>query len=320
VKGTYNIYQSVIDFLTRHARKQKLGKSASMEECILYILNHEKIQTQAFEQAIMSAEYYWRKHSRVVIFPESVKTLERIQQVKLSIKDMGLISFPHESFYLAFPKDYKIAGLPAAGCLVSYMGADQIRKLSQNFYDVFLPNAEINIQFSPSFMGNKKGITIIYVTPTESVMAHSRLSYDSYSLTELLSLNSWQEYKEFTTGYNSRLVGNLIPSNPLDAQYEFELIQLVARIGIFSSASPDGLIEGFPTIRPKHLEPKGLKYKDITLHVKGSQSAHYRSWYIRQLMDKRYYKNEHASEPIGSRLVFVSSSHDDLKIEPETLL
>ena len=120
---------------------------------------------------------------------------------------------------------------------------------------------------------------------------------------------------------------NVLPLSDVESDLQYLITRLVAMIGLYSHSFPDRLRDGYPTNSPpKNMEPVlHKKWHSMRLGLPTEASGdndkayHYRSWHFRQLMDKRYYQGEHATKPIGSRVVFVRDAMVGRDIEAETL-
>ncbi len=311
VKGQYDIYRGIFEGLSRTIRKEKLGRKASDIQCLQYALHNLDVRFSNFEFSILGEEQYWLEHSRVVIFPESISVLDKISKAKMSVDYMEFIQFPHESFYLAFPRSYEIAGCPAEGCMVNFYALSE----RNDFYRHFFKKVGVKVIEEGSQTDDRLAITYF----SRYDRSHSRFTLDIKGLSHCLIAKNHIEYNDFMQEMPVLEVGAPMKQTDKDMEYQFELLKLIAKIAIYSSAYSEGLTPGYPTLRPKKLEPKGVKYNDFTLKAKHTTKKVERTWHIRQLMHERYYRNEHAAEARGSRLVFVSATDYDLKIEAETL-
>jgi len=119
------------------------------------------------------------------------------------------------------------------------------------------------------------------------------------------------------------------PTDQLDAQWAehygrsihelVEEIKVVISILVYIQAlGEDVLVDGFPkgeTVNKQRFRaPQSLSGPPKAICLKGPKrtgkkvKGHYRRFHFRTLTDERYYQNEHANKPRGSRVVFVSHS------------
>ena len=321
MKGQYNIYPTFTEAAARNVRKAK-GKKLPVKDCLSYLFSHVPEMTQSLNYTILSEEHYWMNQSQIVIFPESTDILERLTEAKFNIKKSNGISMPHDSFLLAFPKDFEIADTPANGCMISYMHR------SDRFEHIHKPFFKYMGLGEPIFADDryKQGLYITYQDPLkENTLVRACIPTDI--IADCLKAKTAHAYGALVGNFSRDHIKDFIGLNDADLEYQFALFQIVARIGVYAGSCETALRPGYPDVRPKHLEPKGLKYKDYSLGLSNETrdpihfeiGAHYRSWHFRQLTDKRFYQGVHKKKPIGSRVVFVKDTMVNQNIEAETL-
>jgi len=314
MKGQYNIYPTLTEISIRRVR-QKHGKKISAQDALRFLIREVPNLLQSINYSILAEEHYWLEKSRVVIFPETAEILEKLTQAKFNIEHVAGINMPHDCFILAFPKDFMIKDVQANSCMISYLdSAGRMEHLHKPFLKY--------IKAGKSHVTEKydRGLYISYMNPYEknSVV---RMNVPSYLLADCLMAESATEYVKLVGHFETKDAGT-IKLNQHELEYQFALYQIVVRVGIYSTAC-DALRSGYPHVRPKHLEPKGISYVDQTLGLTSETRTvgmHYRSWHFRQLTNERYYRGEYANKPIGSRVVFVKDSMIGKNIEAETLV
>ena len=315
MKGRYNIYPLFSNILTKECCKV-LGRKVGTREAMKMMYDGVPEMRQSLNYTILSEEHYWLNQCRNVIFPESVDILDRLTQSQFNIDKSEGIQFPHECFLLAFPKDYTIAGYPAKGVMVSYMHRmDRFKAIHQPYYK------EMGLG-EPEYVDDeyKKSLNISYLSPSQDGVI-VRAVIPTEIAAKCLAAKNAAEYAEIVGSFDGR-VARVVELDEEDMRYQYELFQIVTRIGIYASACDSALREGYPHVRPKHLEPKGVHYIDQTLGLSTETRTvgmHYRSWHFRQLTHKRFYQGEHKTKPIGSRVVFVKDTMIGQEVEAETL-
>lgn len=316
MKGQYNIYPLFTEVSSRQVRKG-LHKKLSNQQCLKYLFAEVPDMTQTLNYTILSEEHFWMERSRVVIFPESTDILDRLREAKFSISKSSGIQFPHKCFLLAFPKDFKIAGHQAHGCMISYMDR------TDRFDQIHIPFFKWLGFGIPVFADDRytRGLYFSYFSPlqTDTLI---RACIPTEIIADCLQAKTPHDYGVIVGNFSRDKIKDFIALDENDLKYQFELFQIVARIGVYATSCDNALREGYPHVRPKHLEPKGLKYIDYSLTAATESrtvGAHYRSWYFRQLNNKKYYQGEHKHKPIGSRIVFVKDTMVSLNVEAETL-
>ena len=317
MKGKFDIYPLLtIEMIAKTS--QEKGKHWSEDDCVRYLFAAVPQMRQSLNYSVISEEYYWRGHSQVVLFPEDTQVIERLLKAKLDIKMSSGIRMPHESFILAFPRDYKINGQPAQSCLITQLSRKRrFTHMHEPFTQKYFGTSNTIDETSE---GN--GIHICYRDPLNRAMT-VRSCIPETSMTAALHAKTPEQWHDVLGSYDPERDSTIVELSTQDILYQMALIQIIMRVAVYASACDSALREGYPTIRPKHLEPKGISYTDKTLQLartgKGDTKEVYRSWFFRQLVHERYYRGEHAGEPIGSRIVFVTDTVVNQKIEAETL-
>ncbi len=292
--------------------RQVLGKKTPAKDCLLHLIAEVPEFFNSMNYAVLCEEHYWMK-ANSVIFPETADILYRLREAKLSLTQSQGLTMPHDSFLLAFPKDYKISSVPAMGCMVTFIKLED-RREHQHYPFLDYLGIKKNVTVTDLQV---KGLYLTYFCPFNNQIV-IRASIPEDLFVECLRASSAVRFGELLGSYQS---SDALTLNARDLEYQFELFQIIVRIGIYAASCDSALREGYPHVRPKHLEPKGLLYRDQTLGLSRETrvSAHYRSWHFRQLTNKRFYQGAHAKKPIGSRIVFVKDTMVQLKVEAETL-
>lgn len=332
----YNTYSMLMERITRLANKtmKKRGakKKMSMQQMVQFMYHEEPSMVKSMDFQIMGEELFWMNNGCNVIFPEDIKVLDRIKAGKYDLTNHKGFQMPHESFMLAFPKGYEIAGVPAKGCLVTWM------RHIDRYDQLHLPMAEYagldKGTLRPTY--DPKDTAEILLSPTAAVNyigEHDGLGdsgqppfcrsiFPQSKVPSLLKCRDIKDYREIMKSIANKDNDHEYDLNEDETQYQFELFKLLASISVYTSAFGQALESGFPGKRPKFLEGKDMpKFNDLTLSAGGKQSphSHYRSWHIRQLNHAKYYQGEYEQMEPGSRMVFVRESFVGQDVNAETL-
>ena len=162
MKGLYNIYPLFTEIASRSVRRS-VDKKLTTLQCLHLLFKEVPDMVRSINCTILAEEYYWLKHSSVVIFPETSDILERLSQAKFSISKSSGIQFPHDCFLLAFPKGFKINDIQTNGCMITYMRRDErYEKIHKPFFKY------LNLGH-PQYAENKhsKGFYFTYMNPFE---------------------------------------------------------------------------------------------------------------------------------------------------------
>ena len=316
MKGKYDIYDLMMRRMARVVRDEFGIKD---EQRALQSLFHRFPDLRlSLDGKIMSEELYWKETSRHVIFPRNTEILYKLFTSRFSLEKSSGFTTPHKNFVLAFPKGYEIDGTQAKGVLVTYMPfPDRMSEIHERFCDYLKQPMDY---VAPSAYADRPVLTVAYQSPYDDEMLYS-FTVPERLIPECLSAGDPETYYEVLGAYPKYNMD--FDLDERDRRYQYTLFQLIIRLSVYAMAYDGALVDGYPDVRPKHLEPKGLKYRDTTLRMpaleKKDPKAHYRSWHFRQLVDERFYRGEHGNKPVGSRIVFVKDTVVGQKVEPETL-
>lgn len=332
-KGKYNIYEPYMDFLVRDARKNHMDMRKKSRDDIekmlaLGIYDNSLVDGESDSQLdfkILNDDTNWRNSSQVVIFPESIDVLDRINSSKFEIKSEAAIKFPHSSFILSFPREYRIRGKIIKGVLVNY---SSLGERIENSYLNYL-NKKFNLKTHIAGIFDKTDLELSFVYQDPFDDSYIRFEARKDTLKLALGLKNFEDYVEKIKPRDEFKTKSHFKLTMEEYAYQFELLNLILKIGVYTSACEEAIEEGYPGKPPKHLSPKGLNYKPYTLdsitnkkqRARGYQvKGHVRGWTFRTLMHEKYYQGEHKDEERGSRVVFVPDYEVNLpKITPETL-
>lgn len=258
-------------------------------------------------------EYRWRESDKTVIFPASDTVLDSIQAGHYDLDMIEAIPPFSNDFLLHFPHNYRIAGKKASSCLISFYNGSDTPNLFKNFY----LNHNMKCKHIPSYIEQNTMVQILYRMHDEDNQASSyslNIPWKSENLSDFIRYQSIDEYKS----HHEFSILNLKLSAQ-EESYQFELLRLVISMMIYVHVTnQETLKPGFPGQVISKDKSKFLHFgmtSPITLKTRSNHTignlnkeAHYRSWHIRQYMDEKYYKNEWANQPIGSRLGFVKET------------
>ena len=313
IKKRYSTYAFQISQLARQLKKLLKGK-VSDEEVLRAVANNnnEKFVTQ--DAAFLSEEYHWRNlTTRPAIFPESKEVLDQIRKTKFKVSMTEGILPPFETFMLCFPQGYEVDGVRLPGCLVTDMAVEK------RVEEVFKPTLKKVYSTLPGFADYDTG-RFIAINFRVSHNHKHRVCIPREQLPAVLEAETPQEVNdilgllEYPESFN----------NDESMNMQFHLIKIIAAIYIYAQAESSALKAGFPANNRPNIEGgQHKKTKDFTLTSvarKGhTPSDHYRSGHYRQLTAERFYRNEHADKPVGSRFIWVKDTYVGKEIDPHTL-
>lgn len=291
----------------------------------LFAQNPEMVGT--LDASILSDEYNWMYESeRNVIFPSGPEILTRLLDANVELSNSAPIIMPHAIFVLAVPSGFSYQGIEIPPLMVSSWDHAALDSRIRSFTRaVGVPDAQVNIH---NWEGETRGIALTFRTgdKIKDVRMSFRANFSVADLPDILRCKTMDEYHS-VLGSFKRSHFSVMDLDEHEARTQFTCVRLIAMLGMYSHAYPESLKSGYPGTEPKFLEPRlHKKWTKHSIRMPSAESVshetkstHYRSWHFRQLMDKRYYKGEHAHKPVGSRVVFVKDSMVGRKIEAETL-
>lgn len=304
--------------VTRLMRKNKVVKRQKSEADISYI---SRCMTKAYAQVpdmknsldciVHCEEYHWLRNGKQVYFFDTPQFAEAIAKGSYKIDNFTGLYRGDESFMLMIPRKLKLAGrLAGSGALVTIGRHDtRMDRLFAPFFNMIdQPTPNVSI------VGDHGDFTInVCYQERANSDEYMRCSLPDFQMTEILKFTNYDDYSAYMDETNKfdYLGGKMLNNEERD--YQFELLRLIAGFLAYRNALPERLKEGYPQGGKK--EAQSVLINELSpMMVKSPQGAqngstgHYRSWHIRQLVNERYYRGEHAHKAAGSRFVFVSDS------------
>jgi hypothetical protein len=273
--------------------------------------------------AFLIHEDVWRQSEKTLVYPLDERVVDSIRQGKCDLKHIESIDLFSEEFIFNFPKSYKLAGQPTCSVLVSFkQGEDLDFHYAPNMLKRFGVTKGINIQ-------NTEKNTLMSVLfrrynlvskdledysasipwKTDYVRDYLALDEDQYRAKNELEKIGTEEFNE------------------ADNIYVKAVIRLMINLVVYVHATNRSTLEsGFPNqfrsdkntvfnIGPVNPICMGSK------HQPDSKLPHYRTWFLRQLVNEKFYKtDEWKDKPRGSRWVFVSETNVGEKVTPKTVM
>lgn len=332
--GRYEMYPLLMDELERnvaksavHGRGKKLAKHERDHVSALRFLYRQSPELlYTLDTTILCDEFNWLyKSERNVIFPSGPEILTRLLDAKVDLSNPAPIRMPHESFILAVPKGFTYKGIAIPPVMVAWCDTERTQVIVNQFTGVVVGCGDIKVQ---NWYTDDVGLFITYRgrSDNETSGLSFRANLATKDLPDVLRCEDAAHYqKEFGSfSYKFLHSSDLTPE---EGEVQFLVVRLIAMLGMYSHAYPASLKSGYPGNEPKFMEPRlhskwsksTISMPSAEVHGANTKAYHYRSWHFRQLLDKRFYKGEHAQKPIGSRVVFVRDSMVGRQVEAETL-
>lgn len=326
-KSLYDLYPMLRDTLANAIRKDspKAHRKMSTSSAIKFLLDSMPRLLHTLDFFIVAEEYYWEKKGTNVIFPESGVVLDNFYRAKFQLEMSAGFSLPFDSFMLAMPNGYRCDGTLMPGIMVQFYDYHRAgEELINPFCDAIKIDRPVDIKREEVPLGTR-AIVISYRDP-KNASGYARALIPDFKIPEILKAQDRYEFQRIMGHYKNQVGVVELEDHDLDIQ--FKAIKLVAALGVYHLATEgERLRDGFPgQVLPKmNNRSPDMRIRMSTLSSSApsqlhfSPSTHYRTWYIRQLRDPKYYKGRYESSPIGSRFVFVSDAVVGAKIEPSTL-
>lgn len=283
-----------------------------------------------FSGHVYSEEYFWLRSGKHIIFPDSKETLEKLQRGKFRVELAKGIRVPHESFVLAMPSDFTLAGFDCPSLLVTAIPA--INRFDRLFVPFLKATGTPVEKFGKPEHDHDFFLAINY-SLKKDMGAVSRICLPWEKLPDVLRCKNGQEYHNVIGSFDK------IKDIPLafdipdsEQELQFQIVNLLARMFVYIQASDESLVEGFPSDKSFKDVPQILSTmstgkpaaQTFSLssqeHKNRPVTAHYRSFCIRQLRDEKYYQGEWQNYERGSRFVFVRDTYVGADVSAETLI
>lgn len=326
----FKMYPPLVDVMRGEIDKH-LMKTTGMSDGkvigkVIEISKGELLDT--LDILVMSSENIWRKRGSHVIFPESLETLLRLAKTEVH---GNLIDwpFPYDTFVVSVPDGFKIDGIPVPPFLVSvedYNGHTALRTLFKELgkpdFNIMSDKKLDGYRISISFQADKVKDTETYHYCHTNVMLSQLDDLSAISGTDFTALG-----RAITEAGRKDYVGRVELSES-DAKLTGFMVRFVVGLAVYHKATNGEFFrDGFPDGKKQQLsgirsaDIKGLKSHTFTIASmdRSATAAHYRSWHFRQLRAERFYRGEHAGEPVGSRWIFVKDTVVGEKVEPHTV-
>lgn len=308
-------------------RKAKLEEPVDAIRALYRQSGSDFLKTLDF--TVMADEMFWARSGATAIFPSSLHALEDVTAGKFDVSVATGITMPHESFLLAVPRGLELAGRNIDfGILVTWhRHADRPLRVFQPLFNAIgATSAQVKVGDDDVGIADEHTLHISYpVFHDNGDIAFIRSTIPQSLMPAVLRAETGAEFREALGAYAAVRAAHHFPLDERDFELQFLVFRMVVALGVYASAFPDSLRPGFPGAEPKFLGPKGLpKIKSVSLrpaheaHAGGPRAPGFRRWHIRQLVDERYYRGEHAALPRGSRWVPVREAVVGVKVEAET--
>lgn len=325
----YRTYKLNCENIARTARKHKTVKFAKkdnaisrIQQTLKWLYREQQGIISTMECVIHAEEYQWLRGDKRVYFPVDLEMAESIMKGTYSVKDENAFYIEPECFILNLPEGLAFNGNSnGTGLMVTISPHDE---RAETVYGEFmkwldLPNVNVNVDGTD---GNFT-IMITYMEDAKAEM-YMRVAVPSFNAIKVLQMHSAEEYQKYMTETNrfNFKAGHRL--NDKELAYQYEVMRFVCGFMVYKKALPQRISTGLPSMYSKATSTPLTKNKTnyIVKHPTGERdnlTGHYRSWHFRQLMHERFYRNEHAKDKIGSRVIFVSDSYVIRDIDAKTV-
>lgn len=322
----YRPYRLNMEKIVRIIRKHgmiKLSKSKdikTLQKAVSWTYQNSPAKLGTMEAVIHAEELNWLRTGKVVYFPENLEMAENIINGAYNIKtEEAFYDGVDETFIINLPEGLAFDDNDqGSGIMVTISEHDDRVEIIDTFTDwcgINRANVEV--------VGDRGKYTI-------AMNYQNKFNSDEYlrvalpSNNAILALHMDQEdYIKYMTDTNSFNYDKGFFLDDEEFMYQYEMIRLVCGFLVYKKALPERIVTGLPGINHKEVETPMTKDQDhhIIKSPKGTREVqgHYRSWHFRQLVADRYYRNEHANKPKGSRVVFVSDSYVVQDVDAKTV-
>jgi len=320
--GTYNVYGPLTNSAIKVMRKvaDKKTRKLSTERQIGWLIQQDEDLVNRLDFPIFCEEYNWKRKGRHCIFPQDSSVVDRLLSAEFESSHLDALELPFDSFILAMPRGYTSNGVEIPSALITTgVFGEYGDKVMNRFCDA-IGMEHPEHQF-PEELTGQSCLHLVYKDPRAPAarMLYARASIPSSQFDDLLGTNDLDEFQAIAGNYSNSNMLNIMDNEPHDQVIQYTLLKLTLAIGVFNQAT-DGvhIRDGVPSSKISFIgSPSDLRPRSATLGmpdlaskgVTGDREPHYRRWHFRQLMSERYYQNEHAHRPRGSRWTFVKDAY-----------
>lgn len=327
-KSLYSLYPKMMDMLAAQVQKSlgKQAKKLNKAQLIKALFDAAPEMHHSLDFQIMSEEHFWDREGSNVVFPDSGAVLDNLLRAKFLMETSEGFTLPFHSFMIAMPNGYQFDGLEIPGFIVTLLPYDELGPVTSTPFTRYVGLRSPDSYGLEDAPPGTRALIISYRDVNGS-MAYVRSVHLETKLPAVLKSESLDQFHEITGDYKGAY-GEVMKSEKEDLARQFIMLRLVAALGVYNmSTHGDRLVAGFPGgVEPRlNNRPKGqlirfstLKNSQKTEAVEGAREVSYRTWHFRQLRDEKYYRNEYANTPPGSRYVFVSDAVVGQKVTAHT--
>lgn len=297
-------YQHYPSFTRRYVRSivraMGLPKKAKHEAEIFRQILHDPAMVDSINGEIFLLEWLHGKEGQVIVPEPSLSGW--LQEVKLSRVEGNAWAWPYEFSTISLPTRQTFAGEPVEGLLVAWVDSETLPARYAEFLSQHIP-------------GSKEVVLCGLGGPWLIVALHNPL--DTQRSLDPSMLRAAFRPDQITDFINQEAIAPAQGTrlmNGKEGEILREAVRYVLSLGMYLSAYPQAMSPGVPDwMKNKHPENrKGIPIRKVG-YDRGDRElqaaiASPRSvgphW--RQLRDERFYRNQWASWPRGSRHVLVS--------------
>lgn len=330
----YTSYKSKIDEIRRSVSrhvgttKSERTKLSAASALSSYIKNDPKFPVSLIGR-MATIEWNWIKSDRLMLFVANKEVFQSIYRGRYDINDIHAVKPFSSELILNFPRDMVIDGFKLHSLMVGFSTSNKFveDRIDPMLHDLGIPDVED------------------YVVADGS----SELIVESFYRAFDVEAGKWATYRMYATWSS---LGKILESgdvnvlrgtdgNPLDDEVDtseeedrlqYIFLRFIVSLLVYAQASEgkcfkDGLPgEYLPkrdidfAFRSKPIRAVSIQSLSQGESNRNGSVPHYRAWHIRQLRDERYYQNEHAGKPFGSRLVFVKDSVVNRDVTAKTVV
>lgn len=323
--SSYVIYKNLGDYLSKIVKERVPGaKKMTDNERITFVVSNYA-EPMSNTPHILAHEYMLSKTGNQTIFPESKSVLDNLLHAKFDITSTEGFTTPSDIFSLAIPNGYMIDGVIMPPLLAGWINGTEYEDtyIKPLYKDCF------KVEFNEVNQYNSDKMLIICYTDPYNPGVSGRFTYYASEIPFVLRCNSPEEFKKSVESIFVDDRANMKRMEDTDFKIQYYALKLITALSVYNMATHgEKLREGypgaeFPSIIGKY-DKKNMRILTLKDTLKSEKtndhevSAHYRSWFFRQLKAERYYKGEYKDLARGSRYSFVHETTVNRKVTPYT--
>ena len=271
--------------------------------------NLARMLNSDIDYAILAFEKAWCEDGKQTIFIDSAETAQSLLKGKFTLDKLSADFMPYENFMIGMPSDLKLNNQHVQGALIHFSGGTGVSKASLNFLNYLGVDNRHDERDLAELTDENYSLTVSYTVKGENDTQIITLNQNTFPC--FMAANNGTEYYHQIMKANDTYEHDQRNLNAYQTQYE--LLKLIISMSIYVKAKPSAITDGMPNRRlgfegyvDKECNKKTIKTSNSRAY--SEKSEHTRSWFIRQLINQRFYRGNYKDMKSGTRFVFIDET------------